>query len=87
MTPGKPYQPANPERLRELMRGAMVRNTRAVVALKLPRRHAATIRVDAAETERTAYHELAAAARRLAAEDLPALHRIYQLGKMAGDSC
>ena len=68
VTPGKPHQPANPERLRELMRGAMVRNTRAVVALKLPRRHAATIRVDAAETERTAYRELAAAARRLAAE-------------------
>ena len=68
MTPGKPRQPANPERLRELMRGAMVRNTRAVVALKLPRRHAATIRVDGAEGERAAYQELAAAARRLAAE-------------------
>ena len=40
MTPGKPREPANPERLRDLMRGAMVRNTRAVVALKLPRRHA-----------------------------------------------
>ncbi len=59
VTPGKPHQPANPERLRELMRGAMVRNTRAVVALKLPRRHAATIRVDGAETERAVYHELA----------------------------
>ena len=46
MTPGKPRQPANPERLRALMRDAMVRNTRAVVALKLPRRHAVTIRVD-----------------------------------------
>jgi superfamily II DNA or RNA helicase len=68
MTPGKPRQPANPERLRELMRAAMVRNTRAVVALKLPRRHAATIRVDGAAGERAAYQELAAAARRLAAE-------------------
>ena len=46
MTPGKPRQPANPERLRALMRGAMIRNTRAVVALKLPRRHATTIKVD-----------------------------------------
>jgi hypothetical protein len=36
MTAGKPRQPANPERLRELMRGALIRNTRAVVALKLP---------------------------------------------------
>ncbi len=68
MTPGKPRQPANPERLRALMRDAMVRNTRAVVALKLPRRHAVTIRVDGAKGERAAYQELAAAARRLAAE-------------------
>jgi SNF2 family DNA or RNA helicase len=64
MTPGKPRQPANPERLRELMRSAMIRNTRAVVALKLPRRHAATIRVDGVAGEREAYLELAAAARR-----------------------
>jgi SNF2 family DNA or RNA helicase len=68
MTPGKPRQPANPERLRELIRAAMVRNTRAVVALKLPRRHAVTIRVDGSESERAAYQELATAARRLAAE-------------------
>jgi superfamily II DNA or RNA helicase len=68
MTPGKPRRPANPERLRELMRDAMVRNTRAVVALKLPRRHAMTIRVDGSEGERAAYRELAAAVRRLAAE-------------------
>jgi superfamily II DNA or RNA helicase len=85
VTPGKPHQPANPERLRELMRGAMVRNTRAVVALKLPRRHAATIRVDAAETERTAYHELAAAARRLAAEGANRLALQHLLGA-AGSS-
>jgi SNF2 family DNA or RNA helicase len=68
MAPGKPRQPANPERLRALMRDAMVRNTRAVVALKLPRRHATTIRVNGAESERAAYEELAAAARGLAAE-------------------
>jgi SNF2 family DNA or RNA helicase len=68
MTPGKPRQPVNPERLRALMRDAMVRNTRAVVALKLPHRHAVTIRVDGAEKERAAYQELVAAARRLAAE-------------------
>jgi superfamily II DNA or RNA helicase len=68
MSPGKPRQPANPERLRQLMRDAMVRNTRAVVALKLPRRHAVTIRVDGSEGERAAYQELAVASRRLAAE-------------------
>src|SRR5262245_9765000 len=85
VTPGKPHQPANPERLRELVRGAMVRNTPADVALKLPRRHAATIRVDGAETERAAYHELAAASRRLAAEGANRLALQHLLGA-AGSS-
>jgi len=67
VTHKKPRQPANPERLRELMRSAMIRNTRAVVALKLPRRHAATIRVDGVDTERAAYADLAAAVRGVAA--------------------
>jgi superfamily II DNA or RNA helicase len=75
VTAGKPRQPANPERLRELMRSAMVRNTRAVVALKLPRRHAATIRVDTSDAERAAYLGLAAAVRDLAAEGA-ARHRL-----------
>ena len=68
MTPGKPRQPANSERLRGLMRGAMICNTRAVVALKLPRRHATTIKVDGGPGEAAAYADLAAAARRLVAE-------------------
>jgi len=68
MTPGKPRLPANPERLRTLMRSAMVRNTRAVAALKLPRRHATTVRVDGAPGEGEAYADLAVAARQLAAE-------------------
>src|SRR5439155_16370632 len=84
MTPGKPRQPANPERLRALMRDAMVRNTRAVVALKLPRRHAVTIRVDGAEGERAAYRELAAALRQFAAEgsgrNRLALHHLLGAG-------
>jgi superfamily II DNA or RNA helicase len=67
MTPGKPRQPANSESLRTLMRGAMIRNTRAVVALKLPRRHATTIKVDGGSGEAEAYADLAAASRRLAA--------------------
>ncbi len=85
VTPGKPHQPANPERLRELMRGAMVRNTRAVVALKLPRRHAMTVRVDGSEDERSAYQELAAAARRLAAKETSRLALHHLLGA-AGSS-
>ncbi len=85
VTPGKPHVPANPERLRELMRGAMVRNTRAVVALKLPRRHATTIRVDGSERERAAYQELAEAARRLAPEGVNRLVLQHLLGS-AGSS-
>lgn len=75
VTHGKPRQPANPERLRELMRTAMVRNTRAVVALKLPRRHAATIRVDPSAAETAAYAGLAAAVRDLGT-DGNARHRL-----------
>ncbi|EJW09402.1 DNA helicase [Rhodovulum sp. PH10] len=76
MTPGKPRQPANADRLRELMRGAMIRNTRAVVALKLPRRHATTIRVDPSPEEAAAYAALVDAARNLAAEGGAGRHRL-----------
>jgi superfamily II DNA or RNA helicase len=88
MTPGKPRQPANPERLRELMRGAMIRNTRAVVALKLPRRHAVTIKVDGRPGEVEAYADLVAAARRLAAEPGAGRHRLalHHLLGAAGSS-
>src|ERR1019366_4948337 len=65
MTAGKPRQPANSERLRDLMRDAMIRNTRAVVALKLPRRHASTRRVDLRADEAAAYQETAARVRAL----------------------
>jgi len=68
MTAGKPLQPANPERLRDLMRDAMIRNTRAVVALKLPRRHASTRYVDPTPEEQAAYLELAARIRALVAD-------------------
>ena len=88
MTAGKPRQPANPERLRDLMRDAMIRNTRAVVALKLPRRHASTRCVDAAPGEQSAYQELAALTRTLAADDSQNRHRLalHHLLAAAGSS-
>ena len=49
------------------MRGAMIRNTRAVAALTLPRRHATTLRVTPGENEAACYAELPALARELAA--------------------
>jgi len=88
ITPGKPREPANAERLRELLRGAMIRNTRAVVALKLPRRHAVTIKVDGLPGEVAAYADLAAAARRLAAETTAGRHRmaLHHMFAAAGSS-
>ena len=44
--------PKNPERLRYLMREVMVRNTRSLVDVKLPKRFASTITVQPSEAER-----------------------------------
>ncbi len=67
MVPGKPREPANRDRLRELMRGVMVRNTRALAALRLPRRHASTLRATPGAAEAACYRELTALAREVAA--------------------
>lgn len=58
MTPRKPRVPANRERLRELMRDVMIRNTRALVDVRLPPRQAITLRVEGNATERACYREL-----------------------------
>ena len=88
MVAGKPRQPANSDRLRDLMRDVMIRNTRAVVALKLPRRHASTRRVDLAPAEQTAYRELADAIRAHAAGGGQGRHRLglHHLFAAAGSS-
>jgi superfamily II DNA or RNA helicase len=67
MLPGKPREPVNRDRLRDLMRGVMVRNTRALAALRLPRRHAATIRAVPDAAEAACYQDLTALARAAAA--------------------
>ncbi len=66
MVPGKPREPANRDRLRDLMRGVMVRNTRALAALRLPRRHASTLRAVPDQIESTCYRELTALVREMA---------------------
>jgi SNF2 family DNA or RNA helicase len=58
MTGGKPRTPANKEKMRDLMRDVMIRNTRSLVDVQLPPRHAATLRVDPSEEERACYLEL-----------------------------
>jgi len=67
MVPGKPREPANRERLRDLMRGVMVRNTRALAALRMPRRHASTLRAVPDTAEAACYAELTALVRGMAA--------------------
>jgi superfamily II DNA or RNA helicase len=67
MVPGKPREPANRERLRDLMRGVMVRNTRALAALRMPRRHASTLRATPDAVEAACYEELTALVREAAA--------------------
>jgi SNF2 family DNA or RNA helicase len=58
MMPGKPREPLNRDRLRDLMRSVMVRNTRALAALRLPRRHAATLRAQPSTAEAECYSDL-----------------------------
>jgi SNF2 family DNA or RNA helicase len=58
MTGGRPRTPANKERMRDLMRDVMIRNTRSLVDVKLPPRHATTLRVDPSDEERACYLEL-----------------------------
>ncbi len=67
MVHGKPREPVNREKLRDLMRGVMVRNTRALAALRLPRRHAATLRATPEPEEAACYRDLTARVRDVAA--------------------
>lgn len=50
--------PKNPEKLRSLMREVMVRNTRALVDVKLPKRFATTITVTPSPSEQKLYQDL-----------------------------
>lgn len=50
--------PKNPEKLRQLMREVMVRNTRSLVDVKLPKRFAATVTVQASEQETELYQAI-----------------------------
>lgn len=66
MLPGKPREPINRDKLRDLMRGVMVRNTRALAALRLPRRSAATFRATPNDPEAACYATLGALTRTMA---------------------
>jgi superfamily II DNA or RNA helicase len=63
MKRGRPQEPSHPEKLRELLRGVMIRNTRSLVDLKLPRRFATTLVVDPSPAEREIYQQVSALVR------------------------
>jgi SNF2 family DNA or RNA helicase len=71
MVPGKPREPANRQQLRDLMRSVMVRNTRALAALRMPRRHASTLRATPDAAEAACYEALTALVREAAAAGAP----------------
>jgi superfamily II DNA or RNA helicase len=87
MTPGKPRVPANRERMRDLMRDVMIRNTRALVDVRLPARHAVTLRLDAGAEEQACYQALDALVREMHA-GAPGHHRLalHHLLSAAGSS-
>lgn len=87
MTPGKPRVPANPERLRDLMREVMIRNSRSVVDVRLPRRHASTVRLSAGAEETACYQELSRLVRDACAQGPPLLRlAMRHLQTAAGSS-
>ncbi len=55
VTPGKPKSPRNPERLHELLKEVMIRNTRAVADVRLPHRIASSIVVRPSDAEAELY--------------------------------
>jgi superfamily II DNA or RNA helicase len=85
MVPGKPREPVNREKLRDLMRGVMVRNTRALAALRLPRRHATTMRAQPSAEEADCYRCLTALVRGAGASGQHRLMAQHLLGA-AGSS-
>jgi SNF2 family DNA or RNA helicase len=60
---GDPTKPANKDKLRELLRDVMIRNTRSAIDLKLPRRFAVTQRLEPSAAERELYNGITEFAR------------------------
>lgn len=87
MKPGQPRNPVNKEKLQDLMRDAMIRNTRALVDVRLPPRQAVTIRVEPIQAEHECYHELSRLIGVMREEEL-GRHRlsVHHLLQAAGSS-
>ncbi len=55
---GQTRKPANKEKLRELLKDVMIRNTRSAIDVKLPKRFATTLRLQPTENEKKIYQWL-----------------------------
>ncbi len=87
VTPGKPRVPANRDKLQSLMREAMIRNTRALVDVRLPSRHAMTVKVDPSPEERECYETLSGLLRGLPPDWMMQHHlALHHLLETAGSS-
>jgi SNF2 family DNA or RNA helicase len=71
MQRGDTTKPANKDKLRELLRDVMIRNTRSAIDLKLPKRFATTARLEPSAVERELYNGITDFAR-AHSESLPA---------------
>ena len=58
MGKGHGHLPAQKEKLRSILREVMIRNTRSVIDLKLPKRFATTLRLDPSDSEKEIYQSL-----------------------------
>jgi SNF2 family DNA or RNA helicase len=81
---GDSTKPANKDKLRELLRDVMIRNTRSAIDLKLPRRFAATMRLEPGAVERELYNGITDFVR-VHSESLPG-HLLQLLLREAGSS-
>ncbi len=85
---GNPTDPQNRERLRELLKEVMVRNTRSASQIHLPPRFATTAKIVSAQEETLFYQELSRFASTVAEMNMPFLNRMVlrKLLEAAGSS-
>jgi superfamily II DNA or RNA helicase len=85
---GNPTDPQNRERLRELLKEVMVRNTRSASQINLPPRFATTAKIESAPEETLFYQELSRFASTVAGMNVPSLNRMVlrRLLEAAGSS-
>ena len=88
MTRGNPTDPRNREKLRQLLKEVMVRNTRSVTQLHLPPRFALTVRVNPTSAEEAFYQAISAFVREQAAgnDSGPSRFTLRRLLETAGSS-